>query len=164
MFEQVRDHFARRRGGHQGHWQKAHGRIERRDVWLEEDLRWIDAAQDWPGLASVVMAESVRLTPGGQESTKRFYISSLQGKTPQQMGALIRGQWSVENHLHWHLDVTVGEDDSRLTKDNAPKNLSILRKLALQLLGKSDLKASLKRKRKRAARDDGFLAQVLEYL
>lgn len=110
------------------------------------------------------MAESVRLTPGGQESTKRFYISSLQGKTPQQMGALIRGQWSVENHLHWHLDVTVGEDDSRLTKDNAPKNLSILRKLALQLLGKSDLKASLKRKRKRAARDDGFLAQVLEYL
>lgn len=164
LFEQVRDHFARRQGTFRGDWEKAHGRIERRDVWVEEDLRWIDAAQDWPGLACVVMTESIRLTEKGQESTKRFYISSLRGKTPQQMGEIIRGHWSVENHLHWHLDVTFGEDDSTLTKDNAPKNLSVLRKLALQLLTKIDVMASIKRKRKKAARDNGLLLQILEFL
>lgn len=164
LFEEVRDYFARRQGGLQGDWEKAHGRIERRNIWVEEDLRWIDSARDWPGLTRVVMAESVRLTAAGEESTKRFYISSLRGKTPQQMGELIRGHWSVENHLHWHLDVTFGEDDSPLTKDNAPKNLSVLRKLALQLLTKIDLKASLKRKRKKAARDNGVLFQILEFL
>ena len=80
------------------------------------------------------------------------------------MADLIRGHWAVENQLHRHLDVTFSEDACQVKADNAPQNLSILRKLALQLLKRVPEKVSLKRKRKKAARDNDFLTRILQQL
>ncbi|GAB3562522.1 hypothetical protein GCM10027578_04840 [Spirosoma luteolum] len=80
------------------------------------------------------------------------------------MGHYIRRHWSVENELHWYLDVTFGEDACRVRKDHAPRNLTTVRKLALSLLSREQSKLSLKRKRKRAARDDAYLKTLLSQL
>jgi len=66
---------------------------------------------------------------------------------------LVRGHWSIENHLHWHLDVTFLEDSCRARKGNAPENLATLRKLALQIIAEYDDKLSLKKRRVKAAYD-----------
>ena len=71
---------------------------------------------------------------------------------------------SVENQLHRHVDVTFSEDICQTKKDNAPQNLSVLRKLALQLLKRTPAKVSIKRKGKKAAHDNEFLTTVLQQL
>ena len=78
------------------------------------------------------------------------------------IGAL--GHWDIENHLHWHLDVTFVEDACRCRQGYAPHNLVPLRKLALALLRRNPTKMRLNRKRKEAARDDAFLFQLLAQL
>lgn len=69
--------------------------------------------------------------------------------------------WSIENALHWMLDVTFREDDSRVRSGDSPQNFVILRHLALNILKQDNSKASLKQKRFRAALDDQFLFQLL---
>ena len=76
----------------------------------------------------------------------------------------MRGHWGIESQQHRHLDVTFAEDASQCRRDHAPRNLSTMRKLALTLLRRSPLVMSLKRKRKKAARDDKFLLQLLAQL
>jgi len=74
---------------------------------------------------------------------------------------IVRSHWSVENQLHWVLDVILGEDASRTRKDEAPQNLAILRKLALNILRAHPDKLSLRRKINAAAWDDAFLLSLL---
>lgn len=163
LYEQVADQFARRGAALAAFvdLEKGHGRIDRRSVWVDEDLRWLDETQRWPGLKTVVMIRRERLHQPESQPTTEFYISSLVGRSGAEFAELIRGHWAVENQLHRHLDVNFGEDASRLAKDNAPQNLSILRTLALQLLKRFPEKLSIKRKRKKAARDNDYLTQVI---
>lgn len=86
--------------------------------------------------------------------------SSLCDKTPKQMGECIRNHWAIENELHWQLDVTFKEDDSKVRAENAIINLHLIRKWALFLLKKEPSKISLKRKK--AARCNQFLKSILE--
>ena len=141
-----------------------HGRGEKRTVWVSENLTLIDAAVGWAGLQSVVCVESSRWIEGKTERGKRFYISSLAGCSATQMGHYIRPHWSIENEQHRHLDVTFDEDGSGVRKDHAPRNLSTIRKLALGFISRNSLKMSLKRKRKKAARDDSYLMTLLSQL
>jgi predicted transposase YbfD/YdcC len=163
LYHQVADQFAKRRPVLQTDTShdKGHGRMERRRVFVDEDLRWLDAGERWPGFRSVVMVERERLNEAESRPTIEFYISSLSGKSPQRLGELIRNHWSVENQLHRHLDVTFGEDENRVVCDSGPQNLSILRTLSLQLLKRMSDKLSLKRRRKRAARDNDYLTQII---
>ena len=93
---------------------------------------------------------------------KRIYISSLTDDSPEKYANLVRGHWGIENNLHWHLDLTFREDDSRVRKDNGPMNLNIFRKFGLFLLTHEPIKISLKRKRKKASRDDNFMVEILK--
>jgi hypothetical protein len=70
-----------------------------------------------------------------------------------------RRHWGIENHQHWHLDITFAEDACQCRRDHTPRNLSTLRKLAFTRIHRCLLKSSLKRKRKKAAREDAFLRQ-----
>jgi predicted transposase YbfD/YdcC len=92
----------------------------------------------------------------------RYYISSLEVGA-QRFGYLIRQHWSIENQLHWSLDVSFGEDASKVRKDNAPENLNVLRKIALKLLRKTPTEENLsvKRKQYKSAINLGFLKEVL---
>ena len=98
------------------------------------------------------------------QTATRYFLSSLAGTSAATLAGYVRRHWSIENQQHWHLDVTFAEDTSQCRRDHAPRNLSTMRKLALTLLRRSPLVMSLKRKRKKAARDDQFLRQLLAQL
>ena len=83
-------------------------------------------------------------------------------KDAQELADYIRGHWTIENQLHWVLDVEFGEDDSRIRKDNAPENLAVIRHIALNLLKQNtSFKGSIKSRRNRAGWDDDYLRQII---
>jgi predicted transposase YbfD/YdcC len=87
-------------------------------------------------------------------------LSSLPADAQRILEAT-RAHWSVENTVHWTLDVTFAEDASRVRLDDAPENFAVLRHVAFNLLKRHPAKSSLKRKRLRAALDDSFLVELL---
>lgn len=90
----------------------------------------------------------------------RYYLSSLKLDAVEAL-AVVRRHWGIENEVHWVLDVAFAEDRSRARSGEAPLNLAILRRLALNLLRREGSKGGIKRKRFRAALDDAFLLTVL---
>ena len=166
LYEQVVAHFERLRPSLPNHVSRdlGHGRGEKRVVGVSDELSMLDVAKDWAGLKSVVCVEATRWIKDKVEANKRFYISSLSGCTAAHMGQYIRHHWSIENQLHWHLDVTFDEDACRVRKDFAPRNLTTVRKLSLALLKREPTEMSLARKRKKAARDDAYLKTLLNQL
>ncbi len=141
--------------------EKNHGRIEKRTVTVVP-ADWFEDKNLWAGLVCFIRVSRMVIKDGKTIFFERFYISSLR-KTPGEFCALIRGHWSIENQLHWCLDVIFGEDASCARKSNSPLNLNILRKTALSLLKKCDLgkRVSLKKKRYMAALNVFVLEMVI---
>ena len=106
------------------------------------------------------MVVSSREKAGVISEEIRFYLSSLD-TTAKAFNAFIRKHWSIENQLHWHLDVVFKEDTSRLRTQNAAQNMATLRKMALQALNRLDDKESIKNRRKIAGWDDNYLVNIL---
>ncbi len=140
--------------------EKGHGRIEKRAVTVAPS-GWFQDKGQWAGLRSFIRVK--RTVVIGEEKTvfERFYISNL-NKTPEEFCALIRGHWSIENQLHWCLDVVFGEDTSCARKDHSPLNLNVLRKVSLSLIKACDLgkRVSLKKKRYMAALSADVLSSI----
>jgi len=144
-----------------------HGRIETRRLWVTDQLDdWLDEPQRsrWAGLKSVAVVEAVR--EGAPAPTpaveRRYFISSLAGTDAPAMADAIRGHWSVENQLHWVLDVSFAEDQSRHRKGHAAQNFSRLRRIALNLLRRETTKKrGIKGKRLNAAWDHDYLLRLL---
>ena len=166
LYEQIADHFEKRKSSLPEAVSRdlGHGRAEKRTVWVSTDLRWLDAVEDWAGLSSVMRVDSERWQGGQRQRASRYYISSLVCPTAQAAGRSIRRHWSIENEQHWHLDVSFDEDGCQVRSEHAPRNLSTIRKLALGLLTREPSGMSLKRKRKKAARDDAYLKTLLAQL
>ena len=152
---------------------KGHGRIETRRLWITRDVDWLREQGKWPKLRGAICVESVRqvLDPaGGQPKTtvtRRYYITSLdhreRGNDAAFFAGLIRDHWSIENQLHWSLDVTFGDDASRLREGDAAENMSRLRRLALNLLKQEKAsKLSLPRKRLKATWSTDYILKVLK--
>ena len=141
--------------------EKNHGRIETRRYWQSTDVDWMQDKKLWKNLRSIGMVESIRSIKGKNSIERRYYLSSL----PLDVDAFakaVRGHWGVENSLHWSLDVTFREDQSRARSKNAAQNLATLRRIALNLIKKHPLeKVSQRQKRIFAALDTTFLAQLL---
>jgi predicted transposase YbfD/YdcC len=134
-----------------------HGRIEYRQCWtLSPPINHLTTIERWAGLKSIVMIKSRRELSDKVTEDTRFYISSLMPDAKKTLHA-VRAHWGIENSLHWVLDVTFNEDDSRIRMDAAPENFAIMRHIALNLI-KSDtsVKASVKRKLNMAALSDDF--------
>lgn len=140
---------------------KAHDRIEGRAALV---VATQDGDLDFPGLAAVARVETHCKRAGTPEPViVRFFLLS----TPlpaQRMLQVARTHWTIENQLHWVLDVALLEDASRSRKDNAPQNLAIIRKMALNALRRHPDKGSIKTKIKRAGWDDTFLASLLSHM
>ncbi|MBT9395660.1 ISAs1 family transposase [Hymenobacter sp. NST-14] len=166
LFTQVQAHFAPLLAQAPAHTQadKGHGRGEQRRLWVSRSFALVDAADPWPGLCTLVCVQTTRWQHGHTSQATRYYLSSLAEASAAELAGYIRGHWGIENHQHWHLDVTWKEDGCHCRRDHAPRNLSTLRKLALSLLQREQTVMSLRRKRKKAARDDQFLWQVLSQL
>lgn len=138
-----------------------HGRVEIRRCWTLTQLDYLVQKPDWRGLQSVAMIQSQRRINGRVEQETRYYISSLPGEAAQ-IAQAVRSHWTIENSLHWVLDVSFDEDACRIRQDQAPQNFSLLRRLALNLLVQDQsTKLGIKAKRKKAGWDDAYLAQIL---
>lgn len=144
-----------------GKTEKNHGRIERREV-ICAPGEWLSADADWAGIKTIIRSRTVRLTGDGEVFCDRFYISSFDTDA-EGYGYLIKSHWSIENRLHWMLDVVFREDGARARKDNSPLNMNVLRKIALSTLKSADAgrKLSVKRKSLKAALDSRFLEDVI---
>ena len=90
-----------------------------------------------------------------------FTLTSLSSNA-ETIAEAIRSHWGIENSLHWTLDVTFSEDESRIRKQNSPENFALLRRLAINLLKQEKTSTqSLKMKRYRAAMDNNYLVKIL---
>jgi predicted transposase YbfD/YdcC len=145
-------------------YDKGHGRLEHRRCTVTQDLRWLKAQHpQWKALRSIVEIESSREIKGEITCEKRYYISSLAAEPTPILNA-VRQHWGVENKLHWVLDVSFGDDQSRIRKGNAPRNMAMIKKTVLNLLNivkKTSPRLSLKRMRKMAGWDNTFLENIL---
>jgi len=143
---------------------KGHGRIESRECWTTSDseyLKYIATLADWQGLQSIAMVQAERRTGEKTTTTRRYFISSLKSDAKLMLRA-VRTHWGIENKVHWILDITFREDDSRIRRGNGAQNFAVLRHIALNLLKRENsAKQSLRAKRKKAAWDDDYLLQVL---
>jgi predicted transposase YbfD/YdcC len=139
-----------------------HGRIEVRRCYASEDISWLRRKGEWEGIRTIVMIESERSLAGQAPShERRYYISSLEADA-KQLNRVIRSHWSIENSLHWVLDVAFREDDSRIRKDHGPENMTTLRHIALNLLKQDkSIKVGIKSKRKNAGWNERYLLKVL---
>ncbi|MDL2315970.1 ISAs1 family transposase, partial [Desulfovibrio sp. OttesenSCG-928-A18] len=113
--------------------EKGHGRIEHRTcVCLDVGGELDHVSSGWSDLRTVAKIHSVRETNGKKQEQTRYFISSL-ACDASAVAHAVRTHWSIENSLHWRLDVTFKEDASRIRKDNAPENMAILRRIAFSL-------------------------------
>lgn len=150
---------ARRRKGKRSAPRKelSHGRRERR---MAVVVTAKAAAEElgFPGLKAFAMIRSKR---GKDKTVERYYLLSRY-YPPAQVLTIVREHWGIENRLHWTLDVVLDEDLARNRKDNAPANLAILRRLALNIArAHPDKKTSMRGKLKRAGWDQSFMFDML---
>jgi predicted transposase YbfD/YdcC len=143
-----------------------HGRLELRrhrvshEVdWLFSDRAYPDAPR-MPGLAAIACVEAERTVNGETTRAVRYSLSSAR-LTPERFAVAVRAHWAIENSLHWVLDMAFDEDRARNRKDNAPENLAILRKLALNVMRKARPGISIRRKRNRSGWSDAFARSVI---
>ena len=136
------------------------GRVERREVYVAAAPAELTASREWVGLRSIGMI--YRYRADGQEShAVTFFISSLPPRV-KRIARHVRGHWGVENSLHWVLDVTFREDDSRIRKDNSPEIAGIFRRLALSVLQQDiSIKSSIRGKRLQAGWNEEILERIL---
>ena len=139
-----------------------HGRIEIRKYWTTSDINWLQGKESWTNINTIGMVQRERHVGENISIETSYYISSIESDA-KRFGHAVRSHWGIENSLHWVLDVSFREDDSRIRKGNAPQNFAVLRHMALNLLKKeTSLKKSVKSKQLRAGWDNDYLAKVLK--
>jgi predicted transposase YbfD/YdcC len=145
---------------------KDHGRLEARAHKVSKVVDWIASERSYPGaprfpkLTTIAMVES-RIERGEKiETERRSYISS-RALSAQAFANAVRSHWAIENNLHWTLDVTFKEDQSRLRAGHGARNMAVIRHFALNLVRQTKDKRSIKRRRKRASWDPQYLLQIL---
>ena len=116
--------------------------------------------EEWAGLTTVVMVRSTLQLWNKTTTAVRFYLSSLKADASRH-ALVIRSHWSVQNSLHWVLDVTFNEDASRIRQGHAAFNLGMIRRLSVSLLKREQSKISLKMKRYKAGVDNAFIVKIL---
>lgn len=141
---------------------KDHGRLENRRCYVFGQLECLSNPQQWPGLRCFAVLESVRAIGGTTTRELRFYISSLAADAPA-IARAVRAHWSIENRLHWCMDVAFHDDQMRARTKSAAHNLSLLKHITLNLIRLDPIKrkGGIKARRFIAASSDLYRAQLL---
>jgi predicted transposase YbfD/YdcC len=138
-----------------------HGKIEIRKYWTTSGIDWLYGKECWANLKTICMVERERQFEDRVESETSYHIGSIDNDAALFAHA-VRSHWRIENSLHWVLDVSFREDESRIRKDMAPQNFAVLRHIALNMIKKeTSLNISIKSKRLRAGWDNNYLLKVL---
>lgn len=140
---------------------KGHGRLEVRRYWVSPVLSTLSAPERWKGLKAIGRVQAERRVGEEVSIEQRYYICSFY-RSAQEFGRAVRGHWGIENSLHWVLDMTFREDESRIRRGEAAHNFALLRRMALNLLKREpSLKKGVKQKRLKAGWDEAYLTKVL---
>jgi len=159
--DHAQDDFARVEARRHVTEEKGHGRQERREHVVCRVPEHLPDRARWPKLAAIGMVFSCVLRDGKEHMECRHYILSKY-LSAKKFAQAVRNHWSIENRLHWQLDVTFQEDQCRIRKGNADANFSTLRRTALSLLKNNhSKKVGVKNKRLLAALDNDYLLEVL---
>lgn len=143
---------------------KGHGRIETRRYWTMGNTEYLIGAHKWSGLKSIGMVESQREMNGKVSIEQRYYILSIQSDA-QRFAVAVRSHWSIENQLHWILDVGFAEDAAQSCQGYSAENLAVIRHIGINLLSRDKKsKVGVKTRRLQAGWDDNYLKTVLSAL
>lgn len=148
---------------------KGHGRIEQRTVTVAREVDWLEGDRRFPGevrlpdVATIVRVASRAELKDRCRFETRYYVSSA-ALSAARAAEAVRGHWAIENSLHWVLDVTFGDDQSRLRKGHGAKNMAVVRHFAINLVRSTKDKRSVKLRRKCAGWDLEYLATILGHL
>ena len=112
---------------------KGHGRIETRKCFVSSQIDWLSQKEQWAGLKTIAMIEETQEVNGKISTEQRFFICSLP-PIAERIALAVRSHWSIENRLHWTLDVVFNEDQSRVRKDNAGENMALVRHITINML------------------------------
>ena len=141
-------------------YDKGHGRVEKREYRLLTDISWLEQKDAWCGLKALGMVKSTVTEKGETHEFTRYFITSL--TNIDEFAYSVRKHWSIENQLHWCLDVIFREDASRARKDHSPLNLNVLRKVALILVSQAQYgRISKKRMMFKAALEPALFLKIL---
>lgn len=144
--------------------ESGHHRREKREVTAValNQIGGLYKQDQWSGLQTIVRVVRTRYLWNKTEKEVMFYLSSL-SPDALRLGKAIRQHWSIENQLHWVLDVTFGEDACRIRTGNAPENIALLKRWSINLLNQeTSFKRSTRQKSRRASMDEGYLLKVLQ--
>lgn len=141
---------------------RSHGRFERRRVTVVRAPGLADA-HNFPGLRAVACIETWRGENRLPRKPKLKYFVLSRFVAASRLRRIVRAHWGIENHLHWRLDVTFGEDKARTMLGHGPENLAVLRKTALNMLQAHPAKMPLNHKILRAGWRDDFLLEILAH-
>jgi predicted transposase YbfD/YdcC len=169
-FEAAQGHFERTCFSHGSGGRPAadafddsHGRLVRRRVFASRAVGELESLHEWPDLRTLLAIETIRSVNGtGKIETEIRYFLTSCNDDPAVLARAIRRHWSIENSLHWVLDVTFREDDSRVRHRTAVRNLALLRKIALNLVAADrSRQTSLRGRRKKAAWNDDYMLRII---
>ncbi len=161
FLDQMEDDFARVKVSRHETKEKGHGRVEHRTYYVCDVPDDLPDAGRWAGLKRIGVAISDTVRGGKSCDEVRYYILSKR-LSARSFGAAVRGHWAIENSLHWQLDMSFGEDRSRIRKGHADANFAVVRRMALSLLkNEKSQKVGVKTKRLTAGWNDDYLEQVL---
>ena len=161
FLDHMEDDFARTKVRRYVTQEKGHGRQERREYYICPVPDDLPDRGRWKGIKAIGMVINITVKGGKETGEVRYYILSryLSGR---RFAGAVRDHWSIENRLHWQLDVTFQEDQCRVRKGHADANFSILRRTALSLLkNETTEKTGIKNKRLTAGWDESYLEKVL---
>jgi predicted transposase YbfD/YdcC len=148
---------------------KGHGRIEQRTVTVSREVDWLEGERRFPGelrlpnVATIIKIASRAELKDHSRLEIRYYVSSAK-LTAARAAEAVRSHWAIENSLHWVLDVTFGDDQSRLRKGHGARNMAVVRHFAINLVRAAKDKHSLKLRRKAAGWNPDYLATILGHL
>ena len=141
---------------------KGHGRIEERTIWATGEVSWFAERKKWKNLRSLIRVLRKRTLNGETSSEYHYYISSLPADDPEKLLGYIRGHWSVENRLHWCLDISFADDDRRMRTGHGAENFARLSRIGLNLLkAEKTLRVGIKSKRLNCGWNHNYLLKVL---
>ena len=145
---------------------KGHGRIEERRMAVLREVDWLDGARRFPGElrlpgAACLLRAETRVESKGQTRSETRYFLSSRAFTATEAAAAVRALWAIENRLHWVLDVTFADDQSRLRKGHGARNMATVRHFALNLVRTAQDKRSIKSRRKLAGWSPDYLQDIL---
>jgi predicted transposase YbfD/YdcC len=137
-----------------------HGRVETRVATVSADVDWLNATHRWPGLKAVGKIVRTVVEKGETRTETAYHLISV-AMSPERYAKCVRLHWGVENSLHWVLDMNMDEDAARSRLDNAPANMSILRRMAVNLLSKMKDKKPISGRMRKCVLSEKYLASVL---